>query len=126
MAVVDENRSRHGACLKRFCGLLNTGAQWHMLSQSYPNYKTVHRRFQTWCSNEGLRRVLTDVASLAPECPNEQIKKFCVARPTVRSSNHLDGSKNLQIGGVSDSIGLDGFGAQACGAKRGFSMSIIG
>src|SRR5262245_66089915 len=23
------------------------GAQWHMLPQSYPNYKTVHRRFQT-------------------------------------------------------------------------------
>jgi hypothetical protein len=20
-----------------------------MLPQSYPNYKTVHRRFQTWC-----------------------------------------------------------------------------
>src|SRR2546430_126476 len=27
--------------------ILNTGAQWHMLPQSYPNYKTVHRRFQT-------------------------------------------------------------------------------
>jgi transposase len=43
--------------------ILNTGAQWHMLPQSYPNYKTVHRRFQTWCSNELLRRVLTDVAN---------------------------------------------------------------
>ena len=41
----------------------NTGAQWHMLPQSYPNYKTVHRRFQTWCSNEILRLVLTDVAN---------------------------------------------------------------
>ena len=29
--------------------ILNTGAQLHMLPQSYPNYKTVHRRFQTWC-----------------------------------------------------------------------------
>jgi transposase len=29
--------------------ILNTGAQWHMLPQSYPNYKTVHRRFQSWC-----------------------------------------------------------------------------
>ena len=29
--------------------ILNTGAQWHMLPQSYPNYKTVHRRFQQWC-----------------------------------------------------------------------------
>ena len=43
--------------------ILNTGAQWHMLPQSYPNYKTVHRRFQTWCCNEILRRFLTDVAN---------------------------------------------------------------
>src|ERR1700730_15049471 len=43
--------------------ILNTGAQWHMLPQSYPNYRTVHRRFQTWCCNEILRRVLTDVAN---------------------------------------------------------------
>ena len=43
--------------------ILNTGAQWHMLPQSYPNYKTVHRRFQTWCRNETLRNVLTDVAN---------------------------------------------------------------
>src|SRR5262249_42354750 len=33
------------------------------LPQSYPNYKTVHRRFQTWCRDEVLRRVLTDVAN---------------------------------------------------------------
>jgi transposase len=26
--------------------ILNTGAQWHILPQSYPDYKTVHRRFQ--------------------------------------------------------------------------------
>jgi transposase len=26
--------------------ILNTGAQWHTLPQSYPNYKTVHRRSQ--------------------------------------------------------------------------------
>ena len=43
--------------------ILNTGAQWHMLPQSYPNYKTVHRRFQTWCRDEVLRRVLMDVAN---------------------------------------------------------------
>ena len=43
--------------------ILNTGAQWHMLPQSYPNYKTVHRRFQTWCRDEVLCRVLTDVAN---------------------------------------------------------------
>jgi transposase len=42
--------------------ILNTGAQWHML-QCYPNYKTVHRRFQTWCRNKTLRQVLTDIAN---------------------------------------------------------------
>jgi transposase len=35
--------------------ILNTGAQWHMLPQSYPNYKTVHRRFQAWCRDEAQR-----------------------------------------------------------------------
>ncbi|MGC2460323.1 MAG: IS5 family transposase [Steroidobacteraceae bacterium] len=43
--------------------ILNSGAQWHMLPQYYPHYKTVHRRFQHWCSNEVLRTVLTDLAS---------------------------------------------------------------
>ena len=43
--------------------ILNTSAQWHILPQSYPNYKTVHRRLQTRCCNEVLRRVLTDVAN---------------------------------------------------------------
>jgi hypothetical protein len=33
------------------------------LPQSYPNYKTVHRHFQTWCRDEVLRRVLMDVAN---------------------------------------------------------------
>src|SRR5262245_23625724 len=35
----------------------------HMLPQSYPNYKSVHRRFQTWCRDEVLRRALMDVAN---------------------------------------------------------------
>jgi len=43
--------------------ILNAGAQWHMLPQIYPNYKTVHRRFQSWCHSEVLRQVLTDVAN---------------------------------------------------------------
>ena len=38
--------------------ILNTGAPWHMLPQCYPNYKTVHRRFQQWC----VRAVLTSCA----------------------------------------------------------------
>jgi len=47
--------------------ILNTGAQWHMLPQCYPNYKTVHRRFQQWCQNEVLRAALTELANLLRE-----------------------------------------------------------
>jgi transposase len=47
--------------------ILNTGAQWHMLPQCYPNYKTVHRRFQQWCQHEVLRAVLTDLANVLRE-----------------------------------------------------------
>lgn len=43
--------------------ILDTGAQWRMLLQCYPNYKTVHRRFQQWCRNEVLRNVMTDRAN---------------------------------------------------------------
>jgi transposase len=57
--------------------ILNTGAQWHMLPQSYPNYKTVHRRFQTWCSNEVLRRVLTDVANELCKAPTVRKGRTC-------------------------------------------------
>ena len=60
MGVLGANRFRRVVCSKRYCGF-NADAQWHMLPQSYPNYKTVHRRFQTWCRDEVLRRVLTDV-----------------------------------------------------------------
>jgi transposase len=47
--------------------ILNTGAQWHMLPQCFPNYKTVHRRFQQWCQSEVLRDVLTDLANTLRE-----------------------------------------------------------
>jgi transposase len=43
--------------------ILNTGAQWHMLPQYFPNYKTVHRRFQHWCDREVLRNILADLAN---------------------------------------------------------------
>jgi len=43
--------------------ILNTGAQWHMLPQCYPNYKTVHRRFQQWCEEEVLRDILIRLAN---------------------------------------------------------------
>jgi len=47
--------------------ILNTGAQWRMLPQSYPNYKTVHRRFQQWCERQVLRDVLTKLANALRE-----------------------------------------------------------
>ena len=50
-------------CLKRSCGYSTQVRNGTCCRRSYPNYKTVHRRFQTWCSNEVLRRVLTDVAN---------------------------------------------------------------
>jgi integrase len=79
--------------------ILNTGAQWHMLPQCYPNYKTVHRRFQARCHNEVLRRVLTDVANELRErgvLDEEECfidATFAMAKgggahgPTTRSSN---------------------------------------
>lgn len=47
--------------------ILKTGAQWHMLPQSFPNYKTVHRRFQKWCVSEVIRNILCDLANQARE-----------------------------------------------------------
>src|SRR6185503_13233492 len=40
------------AVLEAVLWILNTGAQWHLLPQCYPNYKTVHRRFQHWCQRK--------------------------------------------------------------------------
>ena len=57
MGVLDASPIATRHVLEAVLWILNTGAQWHMLPQSYPNYKTVHRRFQTWCCNEILRRV---------------------------------------------------------------------
>jgi hypothetical protein len=51
--------------------------QWHMLSQGYPNYKTVHRRSQRWCREEVLRKVLTDLANaLRGEGEIDESKRF--------------------------------------------------
>ena len=38
----------------------------------------------------------------------------------------LDGSKTWSISSISDFIGLDGFGAKACGGSQAFSASMIG
>ena len=55
------------AVLEAVLWILNTGAQWHMLPQCYPNYKTVHRRFQQWCEGEVLREILTQLANTLRE-----------------------------------------------------------
>ena len=55
------------AILEAVLWILNTGAQWHMLPQCYPNYKTVHRRFQQWCDREVLRDILTQLANTLRE-----------------------------------------------------------
>ena len=47
--------------------ILKTGAQWHMLPQSYPNYKTVNRRFQQWVSQDILRSILIKLANALRE-----------------------------------------------------------
>lgn len=47
--------------------ILNTGSRWHMLPQCYPNYKTVHRRFQQCYEREVLREVLTQLANTLRE-----------------------------------------------------------
>ena len=50
-----------GQVLDAVLWILNTGPQSHMLSQCYPNYKTVHRRFQPWCEWGMLREILTQL-----------------------------------------------------------------
>src|SRR6266498_3074673 len=66
--LIAANDSAQGRAVGTHPGSFSRGeycrwTQWHMLPQTYPNYKTVHRRFQTWCRDEVLRRVLTDVAN---------------------------------------------------------------
>lgn len=55
------------AILEAVLWILNTGAQWHLLSQCYPNYKTIHCRFQQWCGREMLRETLTQLANTLRE-----------------------------------------------------------
>lgn len=43
--------------------ILNTGVQWQDLPKCYPNYKTVHRRFQTQREQDVLRDIMTALAN---------------------------------------------------------------
>ena len=47
-------------------GVSKSTAQWHMMPQCHPNYKTVHRRFQKWCRTGVLDRALRDLAGETP------------------------------------------------------------
>ncbi len=83
-----------------------------MLPQSYPNYKTVHRRFQTWCRDEVLRRVLMDVANELrergaldeEECFIDAI--FVMAKGGRQKSGQRSGEKSLKIMTIVDRHGL--------------------
>lgn len=85
--------------------ILNTGAQWHMLPQGYPNYKTVHRRFQHWCREEILRDVLTDLAN------------------TLRDQGHID-EEECFIDAMFSSA--KGGGDNIGPTKRGKGVKIMG
>jgi transposase len=84
--------------------ILNTGAQWHMLPQCYPNYKTVHRRFQQWCRSEVLRNVLVDLAN------------------TLREKGALDESECFIDAAF---VPAKGGGDEVGNTKRGKGMKII-
>ncbi|HWO43356.1 MAG TPA: IS5 family transposase, partial [Candidatus Eisenbacteria bacterium] len=92
--------------------ILNTGAQWHMLPQSYPNYKTVHRRFQQWCRSEVLREVLTNLANALRE-EGEIDESECFIDATSASAKgggaeigKTERGKGVKIMGIVDRHGL--------------------
>src|SRR6202795_107497 len=65
------------AILESVLWILNTGAQWYMLPQCHPNFKTVHRRFQQWCEREVLREILTQLANtLREEGELDELESF--------------------------------------------------
>ena len=51
--------------------IFKTGTQWHVLPQYYPNYKTVHRRFQQWVGQDIFRAILIDLA--IPLCEKDLV-----------------------------------------------------
>src|SRR5262245_45271333 len=61
MVVPDANPFRHVAFLKQSCGFSTRVRNGICCRKAI--YKTVHRRFQAWCRDEILRRVLTDIAN---------------------------------------------------------------
>jgi transposase len=92
--------------------ILNTGAQWHMLPQCYPNYKTVHRRFQKWCKSEVLRNVLTALANTLREQGGIDEREsfiyamFCSATGGGKETGKTKRGKGVKIMRIVDKNGL--------------------
>jgi transposase len=92
--------------------ILNTGAQWHMLPQYYPNYKTVHRRFQQWCRQEVLRDVLCVLANELRECGTIDERESFIDATFASAKGGGDGigptkrGKGVKIMGIVDRNGL--------------------
>jgi transposase len=100
------------AVLDAVLWILNTGAQWHYLPQCYPNYKTVHRRFQQWCRSEVLRDVLTNLANALREA-GEIDETECFIDATFSSAKgggdcigKTKRGKGVKIMGIVDRHGL--------------------
>jgi transposase len=47
--------------------VMHKGVQWHRLPSCYPNYKTVHRRFHRWRSDDVIRHIIVDLAGALRE-----------------------------------------------------------
>lgn len=100
------------AVLEAVLWILNTGAQWHMLPQSFPNYKTVHRRFQQWCRSEVLRTVLTELANTLREQGDIDEREcfidatFASAKGGGDSIGKTKRGKGVKIMGIVDRNGL--------------------
>jgi transposase len=100
------------AVLEAVLWILNTGAQWQMLPQSYPNYKTVHRRFQKWCRNEVLRKILTDLANTLREQGEIDEREsfidatFAMAKGGGNEIGKTKRGKGVKIMGIVDKNGL--------------------
>ncbi len=92
--------------------ILNTGAQWHMLPQCYPNYKTVHRRFQNWCRQGVLREVLVDLAQTLHEQGDLDESEafidgmFSAAKGGGADIGHTKRGKGVRVMGIVDRHGL--------------------
>ncbi len=48
--------------------LLHTGAPWRFLPPEYPNYKTVHRRYQAWCRAGVYPKIMERLVAELQEC----------------------------------------------------------